>query len=447
MICEPLELEYLAAAASRLGHDAVIIDMILENKPISYFVKKYNPDIVGFTSYITHVGVVLEYAGIIKKLNSDIFTMVGGVHAEVNPQDFLDKNIDCIVKANGIKTFNQVCQCVAAGKKKHACMIDGVWSGPNKEYTIDTEFIFPYPDREKTKKYRYRYNYIYHEGCALIKTSFGCSFRCDFCFCVEITGRKYFERDIEDVVSELKEIPEKNIFIVDDNFLFKKERVLEFCGLLDANNIRKYFILFGRSDFIVNNEDVIKILAEHGLKAVFVGIESFKQEELSHYNKKISVTTNIDAVRILEKNDIDCYSGIIVGMDWQDEDFTNLAGWLNQFEQPAVNIQPITPIPGTPKYRELCSEITVEKNRYELWDMAHLVMKPKKMSARRFYYNIVKTYTSSSAGLSAHLYILKKYGLKVYVNTLIGVITITWQYMKLMLNPDVHVKDAKGNTG
>lgn len=39
MVCEPLELEYLASNAEARGHKTKIIDMILEKKSLSFFWK------------------------------------------------------------------------------------------------------------------------------------------------------------------------------------------------------------------------------------------------------------------------------------------------------------------------------------------------------------------------------------------------------------------------
>ena len=68
MICEPLELEYIGAYIQPLGHSVTIVDMILEKQPLSYFIGKYNPDVVGLTAYIAHVNVVKAYAKEIKML-------------------------------------------------------------------------------------------------------------------------------------------------------------------------------------------------------------------------------------------------------------------------------------------------------------------------------------------------------------------------------------------
>ena len=52
---------------------------------------------VCFTAYITTVGMVKKYARIVKKYNHNILTAVGGVHAEVVPDDFVDNSIDYIL--------------------------------------------------------------------------------------------------------------------------------------------------------------------------------------------------------------------------------------------------------------------------------------------------------------------------------------------------------------
>ncbi|MDP3487323.1 MAG: cobalamin B12-binding domain-containing protein, partial [Bacillota bacterium] len=81
MICEPLELEYLGAALKTAGHEVVIIDMILEHKPLSFFVQQYKPDFVGLTAYIAHINVVKEYAAAVKAAAPACKVVVGGVHA------------------------------------------------------------------------------------------------------------------------------------------------------------------------------------------------------------------------------------------------------------------------------------------------------------------------------------------------------------------------------
>ena len=71
MICEPLELEYLVGNIDKAKASVKIIDMILEKKPIEFFINKYKPHIVGMTAYITHVGEILFLKSSPKLLNNN----------------------------------------------------------------------------------------------------------------------------------------------------------------------------------------------------------------------------------------------------------------------------------------------------------------------------------------------------------------------------------------
>lgn len=415
MICEPLELEYCSSFLEKQGHTVTIFDGILEKRnPISILENEVF-HLVGITGYICHVGIIKKYAAAIKKLDKNIITAVGGVYAEVVPSDYEDENIDYILDRAGLLQLADI----AAGKK------------PEKDYKAVKCFDFPHPDREKTAKYRAQYNYIFHEKCATIKTSFGCPYNCEFCFCTRISP--YFTRELFDVISELKEIKEENIFIVDDNFLFDRQRITEFCRLLDENQIKKNYIVFGRADFIAENEDLMLLLKNHGLEAVFVGLESFKESELSDFNKKTTVDENIRAVKTLERCGLRCYAGIIAGHDWEKKDFDNLIRYINSFNNMFVNIQPLTPMPGTPLYERTKDKIIIPREKYQLWDMAHLAIKPTKMSIRRYYYHIIRAYLSTTTTKKMRNHIKTEFGKNIYKFVRRGASKVFWQYLKLAI--------------
>ena len=429
MICEPLELEYVASSLLENNHEVDLVDMLLEKKGLKHFLKQKRYDVVCMTAYITTVGVVKDYAKIIKKYNKDIVTCIGGVHAEVVPTDFVDENIDYILWANGVESLISILKDYP---NINADRIPGVYKeGRKKPPTVNGNL--PFPNRDITAKYRKHYNYIYHNNCATIKASFGCPHKCKFCFCTQIC--EYSTRALDNVLNELETIEEKNVFIVDDNFLVSRERIMKFVEGLAQRNINKHYIAFGRADFIAENEDLIVLLHKYGFDAFFVGIESFKNSELSDYTKKSSVETNIKAVNILERNGLQCYSGLIVGEDWVKSDFDTLVTHLNQFEHPLVNIQPITPMPGTPLFNEYNYKIDVEREKYAFWDMAHVIFKPINMSKRLYYYHIVRAYLKTSANKKQRKFIKERYGKQVYNRVKRGAAKIFFQYLKLILFP------------
>jgi len=109
MICEPLELEYLVSNIPEEIQGSVqveIIDLIIDKRKYPEILISEKPDFIVFTGYITHVGLIKELAEQAKELFPKIKVGVGGVHAEVVPEDFQSDFIDFIYKKNGIDEFN-----------------------------------------------------------------------------------------------------------------------------------------------------------------------------------------------------------------------------------------------------------------------------------------------------------------------------------------------------
>ena len=94
------------------------------------------------------------------------------------------------------------------------------------------------------------------------------------------------------------------VHITDDNFLVSREYLKEFIRLVKEKDIHKKYLIYGRADFIANNEDIIKELAEIGLSLVMVGLEATNDEELDSYNKHVSLHENEECIRILKEDQL-----------------------------------------------------------------------------------------------------------------------------------------------
>ncbi|MDP3387254.1 MAG: cobalamin-dependent protein [Eubacteriales bacterium] len=430
MICEPLELEYLAGNITQEDVNIVIIDMIIEKKPVEYFINKHKPDMVGLTGYITHIKIIKEFSRRIKSVNPGIVIVVGGVHAEVMPVDFNSPYIDYVVEANPIDTFNEIISHVKSSTENdinHQPHIRGTYrlGIANLKRPL---FDYSQPDRSKVDRYRSHYYYMFHNPCALMKTSFGCPYHCSFCFCKEITDGKYYERSLDSVIEELKNIEEKEIYIVDDDFLYSRDRLNAFCDKLQENNIKKRFLVYGRADFIANNEDLIERLANIGLSAVIVGLESYRDKDLDSYNKHTSIEENEKAVEILKKYDIELYATLILPMDFTKKDFISLGLWIKKLGIKFVNLQPLTPLPGTDIFSEYEKDLIIKRDDYEKWDLAHLALKPIHLSVRAYYWEIIKLYYRIVMSPASVKGMIRKYGLGPVLKLSKGSFFVTWQY-------------------
>jgi len=422
MHCEPLDLEYVGTALKQERHEVVLIDMVMEKKGLEYFLKEYNPEIVMFTAYQIHVNVVKGYSDIVKKYNPQIPTTVGGIHCEVCPQDFEHPNIDYIMGINGLE--NSI------------ILLDALQKGVEPKFKhdeINKEFQLPKVDRTLTAKYRKRYYYSYREPCALLKTSFGCPYDCKFCFCPAITKYQYFERELETVIEELKEIKEKNVFIVDDNFLVNRERIKIFCDLLDKNNIKKKFYISARADFVCSNEDIIKLIAEHGVDAIFIGIESFKQEDLNNFGKCSNVELSVKASEICHKNNIQLHCSAIVGYDWDKNDFKEFVKWIKEnlyFRY--INFMPLAPLIGTEVGHDYDDRLLIPRKEYEKWEFQHIIIKPLKMKTSEFYIEMIKIFFKVTGRPRSLIFLYKTCGLRTCYYTVTGLARLFWNWYKLI---------------
>lgn len=403
MLCEPLELMTISAVLRQNGHTAEIADMIIDSRPLSRIVTDFKPDIAGLTGYISHISIIKECAAAIKAVDKNIKVLVGGVHAEVCPEDFADDNIDLICKSADAIYDLTGCTC--------------------------REGILP--ARDLPHDYRRRYYYLFQQNCALIKTSFGCPYDCKFCFCKEISP--YSARSMADIISELKSIEQNEVYIVDDDFLFDRKRLSEFAAALKSNGIHKNYLVYGRADFIAANEDIIKKLREVGLSAAIVGLESPSQDELDSYNKRTKVQDNIDAVKILKKYGIECYATVILGVDWDKSDFDRLYRFIQSLDIVFVNLQPFTPMPHTPYFNENKDKFIIPYSQHEKWDMAHLVIKPSKLSIKQYYWQIIRLYYKITVTPTHIMYMIRKYGLRITLKLSLGAARVTLQYIEKML--------------
>lgn len=418
MHCEPLDMEYVGTLVKSLNHDVLLVDLQVDRRSIKYYLNKYNPDVVLFTSYLLHVNVIKKYSDIVKKYNNKIITGVGGVQSEVTPELFKYKNIDYILGINGMKNVE--------------ILLNSIEKNIELKFItdkIDKNYKLPVVDRSLTKRYRKKYYYSYRMPCALLKTSFGCPYHCSFCFCTRITNYEYYVRELEPVMQEIMDLEEDSIFIVDDNFLVDKERIKVFCELLDKYKIHKSFYYSARADYIANNEDVIELLAKHGFDTVFVGLESFKQEDLDKFNKKSDVETSEKAAKILEKHNVELHASAIVGRDWDKEDFKNFSKWLHTIKYRYINFMSVCPLPGTDIYDDLKKDLLFREDEYEKFDFMHVMLRPTNLKTSQYYIEILKIYFRVTANIDNLFYIIKTCNLKVGIMTVYGLLRIIFTYI------------------
>jgi len=391
MVVEPLELEVLAALAG--SEDQVeIVDLILDRRDFDDVLAGSRPDVLCVTGYITHIPAMIAACLAAKGYDTRMKTVAGGVHVERFPEVVDDPAVDFRVVRNATTVFPRLLDHirepdknpVPPGVLRAAEPLDRAGLPPHR-------FDFPIPRRDLTARYRRSYFYVFHDRVALIKTSFGCPRACSFCFPRGITDDIYITRPLAEVVGELEGIAEREIYIVDDDFLVSAARVGEFLTLLRERGIRKRFLCFGRADFIASHPELIGEFRAQGLRTIIVGLESFNDGELDGYVKDSRASDNVRALEVLKANGVDCYAGIIVSPGWGHEDFSRLRKTLVALGVKFINLQPLTPLPGTGLEVDE-DRIIVDRKDYARWDLANVTIRPEKLSLADYYREIIRTY-------------------------------------------------------
>jgi len=153
---------------------------------------------------------------------------------------------------------------------------------------------------------------------ASLVSSRGCPFDCSYC---THKGRiKYRERDVDNVIEELKSIQKqgyKFILFSDDNFLLNKNRAKELMDEIIRNKIKMKMLIQGRVDSA--DDELYYKLRIAGVIMILFGIENPNQDVLTYYNKKSTPEKIKNAVDTANKFGILSFGYYIVGSEIETE--------------------------------------------------------------------------------------------------------------------------------
>ena len=403
---EPIELEYLMTALKANGHNAEIYDGIFDKRPLKRVLREVNPDVVAITGYITQENVMKKVAEQVKRYDSGIFTMVGGVHVQLCPDSFKIPEIDYIFRSADMNAFASLIGLIDKGlidkdsiaEDSNLSEINGliyqatspssekIWyTNPLSPCDIDE---LPIPERSHFNENRRRYRYLQFREVATLKTSFSCPQVCSFCYCKQLNSGRYQTRNLDKVMEELSGIDAEVIQIVDDDFLADIQRAWSFVEKVRDLGISKKYICYARADEVAAHPDLIRALQNIGFHYFIVGLEAVDDATLLDYQKRTTAEINKKCVETIHASGAECIALMMVSHTAEKRDFDAIYDWAESHGLIYTTVSIFTPIPGTPIYEQYKHQIT--KKKIEHWDFLHLVLKPTKLSKAMFYYQFIR---------------------------------------------------------
>lgn len=385
---EPLELEVIYTALKKAGIKVEIFDLIRETISLEDKIKKYKPTITYTNGVVKQVPFLKEYNERIKNVSKKIKTIIGGVYAEHNYEKLYSDSLDYICRSYDPNVIVEIAnyenkEKINLKKLNGLCYKNdkGKWIN-NKIEPFDINTL-PLTDRTYFYEHINEFRYLELTNIAQIRTSYSCPYKCKFCYRTSLNCGNYVAKDIEKVVDEIESIKTDNIYIVDDDFMFNKNRLKIFIKLIKERNIKKKYVAYGRVDFIIKNKDIIKELKEIGFYYLLVGLESITDNYLDSYNKYTGVKQNEECINFLNSININCMGMLIVDLNFTKKDFTNMYKWIKKTGIKHVALSIFTPLPGSELYKEYEDKLITDD--LTKFDYIHLVVKPTKLSIKKYY--------------------------------------------------------------
>lgn len=321
------------------------------------------PELVGITVHLTFADRAYELARYYRDRGAKV--VFGGLHVHACPEE-TKAHADTIAIGEGTRIWPRIVADLERGKLK------AVYKGSYKEpFQSD-----PPPRRGLIPRESFL------TTASLIATR-GCHNRCGFCYlATEGMHMPYQLRGVEQIVEEIEDCGEPYVVFLDNNLGSRRDYLLRLCEAL-----RPLEIIWSAAVTIDVTDDptVIRAMALAGCSGVFVGFESLQMGNLSAAGKRTPNPHDFGRrVRMLHDFGIQVNGSFVFGFDGDTPAvFEDTLRWIEDNRLECATFHILTPYPGTPMFRRLEEEGRLLHRAWGLYDTAHVVFRPRRMSVEQ----------------------------------------------------------------
>jgi radical SAM superfamily enzyme YgiQ (UPF0313 family) len=332
----------LLAALTPAGHSVTLIDENIE--PID-FERCARADIVGVTGMIVQRPRMRQILAELRRRG--VFVVVGGPWATVNEEDFAGM-ADVIFVGEAEETWPRFL---------------GEWEQGLHQYRYEQA---EKTDMSKVPTPRFDLLKMRHYAFGSVQFTRGCPFQCEFCDIIVTFGRRPRIKTIPQIIAELEAMYAQKmgiVFIVDDNLIGNKKAIKEVLRAVVAwqhkNGYPLVFFTEASID-LADDAELMDLMVEANIIAVFIGIESPNEESLRETKKYQNVRaggTMLEKVHRIQAAGMEVWCGMIIGFDNDDETIFEAQRKFIQDARIAFSMTGmLMALPKTPLYDRLAGE-------------------------------------------------------------------------------------------
>ncbi|MGH9341015.1 MAG: B12-binding domain-containing radical SAM protein [Acidobacteriota bacterium] len=372
-ISPDLGILYLGTVLQNHGFDVTLLDCPKEHftfTDFKRFIQEKHFDAVGFRCYSRDHNYVNHHLNIVRQVNPQALTLVGGPHPSALGEFVLSSmpNLNFAWKAEAEEGFPQLLSLFEeygqAIPEQQLQTIPGlVWKSKAEDRIITNAPSFGLdldsygiPAWELLRPETYP-GFIWDDYYPILTTR-GCPYPCTYCNTPGLSGKKLRHRTVDHVLEELRLLKSRynieRFCIIDDEFTLSKKYAKSFCqGLIDSGLNLKWDCPVGvRLDSL--NPELLEIMEAAGCEALAVGIESGNDRIQELIQKRVTVD------RIREKAEMigHCSRIKVTGyfmigfLDETEEEIWDTIKLACSLPLVRANFNIVIPIPGTAIFDE-----------------------------------------------------------------------------------------------
>ena len=323
------------------------------------------PAVVGITVHLTFAERAYELARWYRKRGATV--VLGGLHVLSCPEEAAP-HADALALGEGTAVWPVILRDVERGALQP--VYRGDYARPYRDDPAPQRSVLP------------RRSFL--TTTSLIATR-GCHNRCGFCYLATDGLRMpYRMRDVEQVVAEIVADGQPYAVFVDNNLGSRPDYLRRLCRAL-----RPLGIIWSAAVTIDVTDDpsLVREMALAGCSGVFVGFESLTDANLADAHKKTpSAGDYARRVGILHEHGIQVNGSFVLGFDHDGPDvFERTVAWIERARLECATFHILTPYPGTPLFRQFESEGRLLHRDWKLYDTAHVVFRPARMTPEQLF--------------------------------------------------------------
>ncbi|MCW8932346.1 MAG: B12-binding domain-containing radical SAM protein [Gammaproteobacteria bacterium] len=214
---------------------------------------------------------------------------------------------------------------------------------------------------------------------AVFEATRSCAHTCEFCVAPAAWGRKQYQRPVDWVVEDIKQVGQKKNIFIDLNLISDIKYAKELFRSLIPLNIHWYGL---STVLIAHDDELIDLIARSGCKGLLLGLETVSEKSLQNTRKSFNASVKYkDIISELHKLGIAIQGCFVFGLDHDTPDvFDTTVEFVIDTGIDLPRFAVLTPFPGTPLYNRLNSEGRIFNNNWDHYDGQHVVFHPQNMT-------------------------------------------------------------------